>query len=141
MDSWIGAGDLAPVRKGDAHFEHVPRLGRSVRWILHKPSAALQENRPTTRGCERVELDVTHSPHPVGMQAAPRDSRLHEAFPAHRLDRVPPDLRNAADHAHPSGESTARGRYRQTDEPARVRRSVLKPIACWNSAFRRARES
>src|SRR5215208_5834635 len=75
VDRQIGAGDLTPVRKGHDHIEHVPRPGRPVRGILREPGAALQQNGPTTRGCERVELRVAHSPHPVGMQPARRDRR------------------------------------------------------------------
>jgi hypothetical protein len=50
---------------------------------MHEPGAALQEDRPSTRGGERVELDVAYSPHPVCVQAAGGDGRLREAFPAH----------------------------------------------------------
>jgi hypothetical protein len=109
VDRRIGAGDLTPVRKGDDDIEHVSRPGRPVRGILREPGAALEQNGPTTRGCERVEFHVAHSPHPVGMQPVRRDRRLRQTFPAHRLDRVPPDLGHAAGDAHPVGEFTLTG--------------------------------
>ena len=109
MDLGVGAGELAPVRKGDDHLEDVPRLGRPVRRILHEPGVALQEEWPSTRGVN-VSSSTSRTAHiRSACKPAHRDRRPRQTFPAHRLDRIPPDFGDAAGHADRVGDSTPTG--------------------------------